>query len=73
VQSRTARMPLLMATKAFGLGRRRWSSPQQFYLHCVLDKARNRTKSANVHVATRQVTHSLMGPMQSSWQKAPHF
>jgi len=29
VQSFTGRMPLLMATSAFGLGRRRWSSPQQ--------------------------------------------
>ena len=33
VQSFTARMPLLTATSAFGLGRRRWSSPQQCYLH----------------------------------------
>jgi len=32
VQSFTARMPLLMATSAFGLGRRHWSSPQQCYL-----------------------------------------
>jgi len=38
VQSFTARMPLLMATSAFGLGRRHWSSPQQCYLHCVLRK-----------------------------------
>ena len=34
VQSFTARMPLLAATGAFGLGRRRWSS-QQCYLHCL--------------------------------------
>jgi len=27
-------MPLLMATSTFRLGRRRWSSPQQCYLHC---------------------------------------
>jgi len=33
VPSFTARMPLLTATSAFGLGRRRWSSPQQRYLH----------------------------------------
>jgi len=33
VQSFTARMPfLLTASSAFGLGRRRWSSPQQCYL-----------------------------------------
>jgi len=35
VQSFTARMPLLTGTSAFGLGRRRWSSPQQCYLHCL--------------------------------------
>ena len=37
VQSFTARMPLLTATSVFGigLGRRRWSSPQQCYLHCL--------------------------------------
>ena len=29
MQSFTARMPLLTATSAFGLGRRRWNSPQQ--------------------------------------------
>jgi len=33
VRSFAARMPLLAATSAFGLGRRRWSSPQQCYLH----------------------------------------
>ena len=32
VQSFTARMPLLTATSAFGLGRRCWSSPQPCYL-----------------------------------------
>ena len=35
VQSFTAHMPLLTATSAFGLGRRRWSFPQQRYLHCL--------------------------------------
>ena len=35
VQSFTARMPLLMANSTFGLCRRRWSSPQQCYLHCL--------------------------------------
>jgi len=34
-QTFTARMPLLMAASAFGLGRRRWSSSQQCYLHCL--------------------------------------
>jgi len=32
VQSFTARTALLTATSAFGLARRRWSSPQQCYL-----------------------------------------
>jgi len=35
VQSFTVRMPLLTATSAFGLARRRWSSAQQCYLHCL--------------------------------------
>ena len=35
MQSFTVRMPLLVATSAFGLERRRWSSPQQCYLHCL--------------------------------------
>jgi len=35
VQSITAQMRLLAATSAFRLGRRRWSSPQQRYLHCL--------------------------------------
>jgi len=33
MQSFADRMPLLTATSAFGLGRRRWSSAQQCYLH----------------------------------------
>ena len=35
VQSFTARMPLLKANRALGLGRKRWSSPQQCYLRCL--------------------------------------
>ena len=34
-QSFTACMPLLRVTSTFGLGIRRWSSPQQCYLHCL--------------------------------------
>jgi len=34
VKSFTARTPLLTATSAFGLGRKRWISPQQCYLLC---------------------------------------
>ena len=35
MQSFTTYIPLLTATSAFGLGRRRWSSPQQCNLHCL--------------------------------------
>jgi len=35
VQSVTAHMLLLTATSTFGLGRRRLSSPQHCYLHCL--------------------------------------
>ena len=35
VLSFTACMQLLMATSAFGLGRRCWSSPKQCHLHCL--------------------------------------
>ena len=37
VQSFTARMPLLMATSTFVLGRIRWSCTQQCYVHCLKD------------------------------------
>ena len=50
VQSFTARMPLLMVTSAFGLGRRRWSSPQQCYLYRV---------SVGCQMAARMV-HNLL-------------
>jgi len=35
MQSFTARIPLLAATRAFGLERRRWSSAQQCHLQCL--------------------------------------
>ena len=35
MQSFTARIPLLTATSAFGLERRRWSSAQQCHLQCL--------------------------------------
>ena len=35
MQRFTAHVPLLKTTSAFGIGRRRWSSPQQCYLHCL--------------------------------------
>ena len=31
----TARMPLLTSTSTYGLGRRRWSSHQQCFVHCL--------------------------------------
>ena len=44
MQSLTARMPLLMATSVFGLGRRRWSSYLQCYLHCLRTSKLDRVK-----------------------------
>ena len=35
MQRFTVSMPLLTATSAFCLGRRRWSSPQRCHLHCI--------------------------------------
>ena len=35
MQSFTASMPLLTSTSTFGLGRRRWISPQQRYIRCL--------------------------------------
>ena len=35
MQSFTARIPLLTATSAFGLERRRWSSAQRYHLQCL--------------------------------------
>ena len=47
-KSFTARMPLLMATNTFGLGRRRWSSPQQCYRHylCAFMHTNEENKNA---------------------------
>ena len=52
-----------MATSTFGLGRRRWSSPQQCYLHCLctliksqqLEKSRKLKRPNNAEQTT---THS---------------
>ena len=40
MKSFTAHMPLLTATSAFGLGRRRWSSPQQSCVHTAKESYR---------------------------------
>jgi len=48
-QNFTARMPLLMAASAFGLGIRRCSSPQQCYLHCLCTSWYLLTKCQNKH------------------------
>ena len=45
----SARMPLLTATSAFGLGRRRWSSPEQCY--ATVKKA----KFPNLHRIVRLI------------------
>jgi len=56
VQSATARMTLLTATSAFGLGRRCWSSPQQCYLYCL------RTS----HIIPHTHTHPFNGPFSGT-------
>jgi len=45
VQSFTARMHLLTATSAFGLGRRRWSTPQQCSTYSLYH---NNSKKVNI-------------------------
>ena len=46
VQKLYCRMPLLTPTSAFGLGRRRWSSPRQCYLLYTVSALQCATKSA---------------------------
>jgi len=73
VQSFTAHMPLLMATRAFGLGRRRWSSPQQCYLHCLRALyEETKTKKKLVYCAAELMSHlqshCVSCESQSWWQ-----
>ena len=49
MQRFTALMPFLMATSTFGSGRRRWSSPQQCYLHCL------RTLFNHIYTAQKKI------------------
>ena len=67
VQRFTARMPLLVATSAFGLGRRRWSSPQQC-LHCLYSLLKACYTEGD---AVDQLGLGLLGldcvPVQSDW------
>ena len=58
MQSFTARMPLLMATSAFRLGRRCCSSAQQCYLHC-LRTCKHTTNS-------QQIQNTIINNKQSS-------
>jgi len=63
-QSFTARMPSLKATSAFRLGRRRYSSPQQCYLHC-LHVIYHCRKSTTIDITCSKIcyiyqTHSLL-------------
>ena len=62
MQSLTARMPLLMATSVFGLGRRRWSSYLQCYLHCLRTSKLDRVKLGcnDTH------THPFNGPFSGT-------
>ena len=55
VFSFASRMPLLTATSAFRLGRRRWSSPQQCYLFCLCSLYRRLSH-----------THPFNGPLSGT-------
>jgi len=62
-------MPLLTATSAFGLGRRRWSSPQQCYLHGLCTFKFMWTmirKSCRHHWFLCTHTHPFNGPMSGT-------
>ena len=61
VQSFTARVPLLTASGAFGLGRRLGSSPQQRYLHWLRTLMRNT-------VTHTPSTHPFNGPLSGTTQ-----
>jgi len=68
VQSFTVRMPLLTATSAFGLGRRRWSSHQQCYLHRLTQRSDFRLIPADY-----QLAYSLPSPRFSGWSWVCQF
>ena len=70
MQSFTARMPLLMATRAFGLGRRRWSSPQQCYLHCLraLYEETKKLVYCAAELMSHLQSHCVSCGSQSWWQ-----
>ena len=53
MQSFTVRMPLMTASSAFGLRRRRWSSLQQCYLHC-LRTGQIITPNIGIHTSDRE-------------------
>ena len=67
VHSFTNCMPLLMAASTIGLGRRRWSSPQKCYLHCLYT-CHSSQKDANYHMRYRIVKWLVGSIMTTSLQ-----
>jgi len=71
-------MPLLTATSAFGLGRTRWSSPQQCYLHCLrtdttasfteYETQVGNSNATHVKMFTLTHTHQFNGPLSRTTQ-----
>ena len=71
-------MPLQMVTSAFRLWRRRWSSPQQCYVHCLrtsLQSLHLIHSSFSLHKSTTRLQCWRQGltiqVQQKSWNKLP--
>jgi len=81
LQSFTARMPLLTAISAFGLGRRRRSSPQQYYRRCLCILNDENNEQVHSHVlywmrrtlSTTQATMTPRNCMTKSTTAELHF
>jgi len=58
VQSFTACVPLLTAASTFGLRRKRWSSSQQRYLHCLCTVAEEKAEPNQWPFVISQVPNS---------------
>jgi len=63
-------MPLLTANSTSGLGRRRWSGPQQCYLHCLCTIK----KLAQIHlkIITKCSEHVMGLMLKAKVQKFVH-
>ena len=67
MQSFTARMPLLTANSTSGLGRRRWSGPQQCYLHCLCTI--NKLAQIHLEIITKCSEHVMGLTLKAKVQK----